>query len=124
MVEKSEIPVFENNPIMVLVLGILTCGLYLVYWNTNAAKVLNAVSGREVISPTIAVLAGCCYPVNVYFYYLAGQSLGDLGKLIGKDGKEEELRGKSTLLLILGIFLPAVAAMIVQGHINEIYESN
>ena len=124
MVEKSQVPVFENNPIMVLVLGILTCGLYLIYWNTNAAKVLNAVSEREVISPTIAVLAGCCYPVNVYFYYLAGQSLGDLGKLIAKEGKEEELRGKSTLLLILGIFLPAVAAMIVQGHMNELYESN
>jgi hypothetical protein len=27
------------------------------------------------------------------------------------------------LLLILGIFVPMVSAMIVQGHINELYDN-
>ncbi len=116
---RNEIPVFRQEPILVLVLGFVTCGLYLIYWNLKSSSVLNAVSGREVISPAVAILAGCCYPVNCYFYYLAGQSLGDMGKKIGR---EEELKGKAILLLILGIFLPAVAAMIVQGHINELYD--
>jgi len=118
-VDRQDIPVFKNNPIVVLLLSIFTCGLYLIYWNIKVAEVLNKVSRRELISTAIAVLSGCCVPVNVYFYYLAGQGLGDLGKLIGK---EEELKGKSTLLLILGIFFPMVAAMIIQGHINEIYD--
>jgi hypothetical protein len=74
---------------------------------------------KEVISPAIAVIAGCCMPVNAYFYYLAGQSLPEIGRRIGK---ERELADKSTLLLILGIFFPMVAAMILQGHINELYE--
>ena len=74
MAERKDIPVFKNEPIMVLILGFITCGLYFIYWNMNVAKVLNAASGKEVISPVIAVLAGCCPPLNVYFYYLAGQA--------------------------------------------------
>lgn len=118
MVDRASVPVFKTDPIMVLVLGFLTCGLYLIYWNMKAAEVMNAVSGREVISPTIAVLSGCCYPVNVYFYYLMGQSLPDLANLVN----DQAIKEKSTLLLILGIFFPMVAAMIIQGHINQIYE--
>ena len=121
MGERSEIPVFRNEPILVLILGFITCGLYMIYWNLKISEVLNKVSGREVISAPVAVLAGCCVPLNVYFYYLAGQSLADVGRLIGK---EEELKGKSTLLLILGFLLAPVAAMIVQGHVNELYDAN
>ena len=114
----ARIPVFRNEPLMVLILGFITCGLYLIYWNIKAAEVLNAISGRELISPPIAVIAGCCIPVNVYFYYLAGEGLHDLGTLIGRDSLKDE----KVLLLVLGIFFPMVAAMIVQGHINEVYD--
>lgn len=119
MAERSEIPVFKNDPMLVLLLGFITCGLYMIYWNKKAAEVLNKVSGREVISPVIAILGGCCMPLNVYFYYLAGQSLADVGAMIGKP----ELKEKSTILVVLGLFLSPVAAMIVQGHLNEIYPS-
>jgi hypothetical protein len=118
MVERSSVPVFKNDPVMVLVLGIVTCGLYLVYWNMKTAEVINAVVGRELISPVIAVISGCCMPVNVYFYYLCGQALGEMGELTGNPNLKE----KSTLLLILGIFFPMVSAMIIQGHVNEIYK--
>jgi hypothetical protein len=119
MVEKKDVPVFQNNPIVVLILSMLTCGLYLIFWNMKASEVLNKVAGREAIGMPVAVLAGFCLPVNIYFYYLAGEILPDLGKLIGR---EEELKGKTTLLLILGILFPFAAAMILQGHINQIYE--
>jgi|SRR5579862_3775012 len=112
------IPPFKNPPILVLVLGFCTCGLYMIYWNIKVAEVLNKVTGREVISPIVAGIAGLCAPLNAYFYYLAGDSLAAVGKLIGK---EEELKGKSTLLLILGLFFSPVAAMIVQGHLNELW---
>ena len=70
---RKRIPVFKVDPILVLILGFLTCGLYLIYWNIKIAEVLNAVSEREVISQPIAIFAGCCYPVNIYFFYLAGK---------------------------------------------------
>ncbi len=114
----ANIPVFKNEPILVLILGFVTCGLYLIYWNIKMAEVLNAVAGRTVISPVAAILSGCCVPVNVYYYYLAGGTLTQVGALIGKP----ELKDKSTMMVLLGIFFPMVAAMILQGHVNEIYE--
>ena len=118
MVDRANIPMFKNEPVLVLVLGFVTCGLYLIYWNIKMAEVINAVSGREVISQPIAILSGCCMPVNAYFYYLCGQQMDEVGKLTGK----EKLADQSMLLLILGIFVPMVSAMIVQGHINDLYE--
>lgn len=112
------IPVFKNEPIVVLILGIVTCGLYLIYWNIKIAEVLNAVAEREVISQPIAIFSGCCMPVNIYFYYLAGKDcLPNVYKRTGQPNKDD-----STLLLILGFIVPMAAAMIVQGEVNKLYE--
>jgi hypothetical protein len=113
----TQIPIFKNDPIVVLLLGIVTCGLYLIYWNIKAADVMNAVAEREVISQPVAIFAGCCMPVNIYFYYLAGkEGLPKIYEKTGLVGKDE-----SVLLMILGLIFPMVAAMIVQGDINKLY---
>ena len=115
---KNTIPVFKNEPVLVLILGIVTCGLYLIYWNIKVAQVLNAVADEEIISQPIAIFSGCCLPVNVYFYYLAGKEcLPKLYERIGEPKKDD-----STLLLILGFLVPMAAAMIVQGEINKLYK--
>lgn len=112
------IPEFRVDPIVVLLLGFITCGLYLIYWNIKVAQVLNAVAGKEVISQPIAIFSGCCMPVNLYFYYLAGKE--GLPKVYERTGETE--KDQSTLLLILGFLFPMVAAMIVQGDINKLYK--
>jgi len=112
------IPEFKNEPIVVLLLGFITCGLYLIYWNIKASEVINAVAEKEVISQPIAIFAGCCMPVNLYFYYLAGkEGLPKIYEKVGEAGKDQ-----SVLLLILGFFCPMVSAMIVQGDINKLYK--
>ena len=115
--DLKSIPRFRNDPVLVLIFGFITCGLYLIYWNIKAAEVLNGVAGREIISMPVAVISGCCLPVNLYYYYMAGQALEDLGRAIGR---EDALKDKSMLLLVLGFFVPPVSAMIVQGHLNEL----
>jgi len=118
MAENTPIPVFKNDPVLVLILGLITCGLYLIYWNIKTAQVLNAVAEKEIISQPIAIFAGCCMPVNVYFYYLAGRD--GLPKVYQRAGEPE--KDQVTLLIVLGLFLPMVAAMIVQGDINKLYK--
>src|SRR3954468_14803389 len=99
---NKPIPVFKVDPILVLIFGFITCGLYLIYWNIKVAEVLNAVAEREVISQPIAVFAGCCFPVNIYFFYLAGQDgLPQIYKRIGYPQKDD-----SILLMVLGFFFP------------------
>lgn len=114
---NGNIPVFKVDPIVVLLLSFITCGLYLIYWNIKIAEVVNAVSNREVISTPIAVFSGCCLPVNIYFYYILGkEGLPNVYRLT----KELE-KDQSTLLIVLGLFFPFAAAMIVQGDINRLY---
>lgn len=114
---NPSIPVFNVDPLLVLILGFITCGLYLIYWNLKVAEVLNAVSEREVISQPIAIFAGCCFPINIYFFYLAGKdALPQVYKRIGHPQKDD-----SVLLIVLGFFFPIAAAMIVQNDINKLY---
>jgi len=111
------IPTFKVDPIVVLILSFITCGLYLIYWNLKASEVLNAVVEKEIISSPIAIFAGCCYPINGYFFYLAGKDgLPAVYKRVGMPMKDD-----AVLLLILGLFFPMVAAMIVQSEINKLY---
>lgn len=114
---QSPIPVFKVDPILVLVYGLLTCGLYLIYWNIKVAEVLNAVAEREVISQPVAIFAGCCLPVNIYYYYLAGKDA--MPKVYERTGELQ--KDQSTLLMVLGFFFPLAAAMIIQGDINRLY---
>lgn len=115
---QTPIPVFNTDPILVLVFSMLTCGLYLIYWNMKVAEVLNAVAEREVISQPIAIFAGCCMPVNIYFYYLAGKEC--MPKVYERTGELQ--KDQSTLLIVLGFFFPMAAAMIVQSDINRLYK--
>ncbi len=114
---QNAIPEFKVDPVLVLVFGILSCGIYLIYWNIKVAEVLNAVAEKEVISQPIAIFAGCCMPVNIYFYYLAGKE--GLPKVYERTGELQ--KDQSTLLIVLGFFFPIAAAMIVQGDINRLY---
>ena len=43
---NNNIPVFKVDPIVVLLLSFITCGLYLIYWNIKIAEVVNAVSNK------------------------------------------------------------------------------
>jgi hypothetical protein len=117
---STNIPYFRNDPMTVLILGFFTCGLYLIYWNIKAAQVINAVAEREVISQPIAIFAGCCLPVNLYFYYLAGRE--GLAKIYERTGQPQ--KDQATLLMVLGFLFPMVAAMIVQGDINKLYDQH
>ena len=114
---NTTLPVFKNDPIVVLILGIVTCGLYLIYWNIKAAEVLNAVAEREIISQPVAIFCGCCPPVHIYFYYVAAKDgLPKINERIGAPQNDQTL-----IVTLLGLIFPMVAAMIVQGEINKLY---
>ena len=116
---SNTIPDFKTDPVVVLLLSIVTCGLYLIYWNIKAAEVINAVAEKEVISQPIAIFAGCCTPVHLYFYYII--AMDGLPKLY--DRILQPRKDQTVLLMLLGFFFPMVAAMIVQGEINKLYEN-
>ena len=47
--ERTDIPVFRQDPIIVLILAIVTCGLYLIYWNLKMSEPVKELSfGRTL----------------------------------------------------------------------------
>ncbi|MCD7972002.1 MAG: DUF4234 domain-containing protein [Candidatus Azobacteroides sp.] len=114
-----QVPVFNNSPIKVIILSLVTCGIYLIYWNIKASEVLNAVAGRPVISQPIAILAGLCTPVTAYFYYLIGKDVNPvLAEKVGPKASPMD----ATILAVIGFFIPLVAAFFTQSEINKLYE--
>ena len=103
----GDVPIFKFSPILVLVLGCVTFGLFMLYWCSKAAGVINAVTTGKKIGPVMAVLSGivCCTPAIIKFYWRAAGALG-LSK---------------PLMVVLSFIVP-VAAMLVQGRINKLYE--
>ncbi|WP_338375926.1 DUF4234 domain-containing protein [uncultured Flavobacterium sp.] len=113
---KPNIPYFKVDPIVVLILGFFTCGLYLIYWNLKISEVINAANEREVISPVVAILTSFC-GLSFFFYWLVGRDgLPKIYELTNQPQKDD-----SVLLLILGFFFPMITAMIVQSEINKLY---
>ncbi|MES2387102.1 MAG: DUF4234 domain-containing protein [Bacteroidota bacterium] len=114
----TQIPYFRRDPILVLILGFITCGIYLIYWNYKVTEVLNSALEREVMSPMLAAFSGCCMPLNLYFYYVGGNALTEVSQKTGNP----QFQDKTVLLMVLGFFVPMVAAMVMQGHLNEMYD--
>jgi hypothetical protein len=110
-------PNFAENPLLFYSWDSSLAAFTLIYWNLQAAKVFNAVAGREILSSVVAVFAGCIWPVNMYFFFVVGRDgLPALDERIGTPPRDQ-----SILLMLLGFFFPMVAAMIVQSEINKLY---
>ena len=106
------------NPVLLLVLGFVTCGIFIIYWMFKTAGELKDYLGKEVVSMTLLVLGICCFPLNIYNIYLLSKALPEVQVKAGIPEKDD-----TVLILILAIFAPPVAPMIVQTELNKAWEA-
>ena len=98
----------------VVILTIITCGIYGFWWMYNAHQELTRASGvTPTLSPVITlILAIFVSPVGFgLFGYDAARAMD---KLCGKEGEH------TVGYLVLGIFLPIVQIAVVQNDINRL----
>lgn len=101
-----------------VLLLLLTCGVYLYIWIYRTAKFLNFAEGEEQSSPAAQLLLCMFIPFYyIYWIYKSAQRVDALAKINGIDSNI------TTLCLILAIFVPIVAPMIMQDKINGIVKS-
>ena len=103
----------------VVILNIITCGIYGVYWGYVACRDLQKESGVSKIPPIATMLL-------LLFVSAAG------GALLGYDCNEtvnaiKEQRGVNksdnlVLWIVLGVLLPVVTMALVQNEINQLPE--
>ncbi len=105
-----------ENPITVLILGFVTCGLYSLYWMWVRVKEMNDYLGKQQVNPMF-VFPGCiCYPVVIYADVLFAQGIPQMQKKAGMEAKDEFV-----LHLLLLILLTPVGQFMIQQKLNEIW---
>ena len=105
-----------ENPTTVLILGLVTCGIYTIFWLWNRVKEMNAYLGKEVVNPMFVVPGCLCFPVVIYGEFLYCKGIPEMQKKAGIEPKDEFV-----LHLVLMILLPYVGSYLIQQKLNEIW---
>jgi len=106
-----------ENPTTVLILGLVTCGLYTIYWLWVRVKEMNDYLGKQAVNPMFVVPGCLCFPVVLYADYLYIWAIPEMQQKAGVEAKDEKV-----LHLVLMLLLPYVGSYMVQQRLNEIWQ--
>ena len=102
-----------------ILLLLFTCGIWYLIWTYRTTKYLNKTPNAEYYNPTSKLLLCMFVPFySIYWFYRHGQRIDSFAKSKGLNNSD-----MATLCLILGIFIPIVACIIMQDKINTLCTS-
>lgn len=110
-----------KSPLTVILLIVVTCGLYYYYWLYTATKEIKEFMGLEEFDPakTIILTIVTCGIYSIFWYY-------KMSPIVFKDMPEKAGAAvesdKINLVFILSIFLQIVSCYFIQTKLNEIWE--
>ncbi len=109
-----------KDPVMTIVLILVTCGLYGYYWLYLTSKEMQEFTGKYAITPALEVVlcivTGGLY--HIYWYYKSFAMLPGMQEQVGRPAADN-----SVLWLIL-MFVPFAGIWVLyqfQTELNEIY---
>jgi hypothetical protein len=105
-----------ENPMTVLILGFVTCGLYSIYWLWVRVKEMNAYLGKEAVNPMFVVPGCICFPVVLYADFLFAKGIPEMQKKAGVEAKDEFVMD-----FILLILLAPVGQFLIQQKLNALW---
>jgi hypothetical protein len=106
-----------------ILLTLITCGLYGLYWRYKQMEVLNAWVGREDHNFLVYLLLTIitCSLYGMYYEYRMARSINEVQALAGQR-VNDSLPMISVLFAIVGLALVSIAVQ--QSDINELYGEN
>ena len=107
----------NRNVVLAIILSLVTCGIYSIYWFIVMTDDANKVSGDNKTSGAMAFVFSLitCGIYELYWYYQMGKKLYTAGKNYGKD-----IADNSVIYLVLGIFgLGIVSYALIQSDLNK-----
>lgn len=113
----------QNRSIaMVIVLGLVTCGIYPLYWLYQTATALeNEGKSGAGLEPTLIVIISLFFPYVGYLLFgmAADQNLNNIKTQRGMPTADNKV-----LYMVLGFIIPIVLVALVQNEINQIVPAN
>ena len=110
----------RREPGLVLLFGILTFGLYYLWWIHEASRETQEYLGEPDTSPVLEVLLTICtFGIYIFFWdWKMGQKLYRMQQMAGVPNPADN----SILYLILNLcLLGIINSMLEQGHLNDIW---
>ena len=117
----------KRSPVWVLILSIITCGVYYLYWVYATSKDVDEFLGETDIPPIVHVLlflfTGTLY--GFFWDYIIGQKTVKMQRKVGLPEKDNTL-----LCIVLDVLgagpvagLGIIVPLIQQSSLNEIYDA-
>jgi len=99
-----------------ILLSLFTCGVWMYMWIYKTTKALNKTPNSEKYDPMNKLLLCLFVPFYmVYWFYKHGEKVDKLNKYANI--KKED---NATMYLLLAIFIPVVACILMQDNINKL----
>lgn len=108
----------QRSVIMVLLLSVITCGIYLFFWVYSTRQEMNAYLNDNSKSPELnTILAILC---GVYWFFIMYDYSNDITKMQQKAALP--VKDMAIVNLLLSIFgFGLVSILIMQSQLNEVY---
>lgn len=110
-----------RNPGIVVLLGVVTCGIYYLYWIGKTSSAINRYLGEEELSPTLDVVLSI-FLCGIWPIYLSYRYPKLIVKMQEQAGIEQN--DISIVSLVLGIFeLWVVSSALIQIELNKVWRA-
>jgi Domain of unknown function (DUF4234) len=107
----------QRGPWFVALIGIITFGIYIIYWYYKTGEELKRYSG-EGLGGIIWLVIGLV--VGIVMWFVAPS---EVGNLYARDGQEKPVSGKTGFWLLLPLVGWFVWVIKVQGALNRFWAS-
>ena len=113
---------YASNIALDIVLSIITCGIYWLFWQARQIRALNYMLKEQRFSFLLWFLVSLitCFLFNIYYEYIMAQAIVEIQKKQGKTPSND----LPVLSLVLSIFgLHIITDAIQQNEINKLFEN-
>ena len=107
----------ERSPAMVVVLGIVTCGIYTLIWYYQTTEELRIATGDDSIKPGLDIVLTfvTCGIWWVYTDYRNAKKVYELSQRMGLGRSDQAM-----VVLLVDLFATVVTPALLQAEYNEI----
>ncbi len=112
----------KRSPVAVLLLSLVTCGIYSWYLIYRISKEVREFRGDQSIDPGLELLLCIitCGIYQIYWYYKYGKFVYDMELHVGVSGASD----MSLILMLLPIFQFGVVSMLLlQTELNRVWDT-
>lgn len=108
----------QRSVATVIILSIITCGIYSLYWSYVTINALDEEGGASNMSPVLQFVLMFFYVGMVLFGINANANINAIRERRGLPTRDNQVAW-----LLLGLFIPIVLVGIVQNEINQLADA-